>query len=218
MKSNNTATVFNKYAKVYENKFMDTSIFHGTYDLFLKYLVSNDATILDIGCGPGNITKYFLNTLPELNILGIDIAHEMILLAKNNNPSACFKVLDGNSIHTINLSFDGIISGFCLPYFSKEEVNTFINNSYQLLNRNGVLYISTMEGSYENSKYIGTSSGGNECIYTHYYPEKYLKKVLFENGFKILETVKIKQQVKNNDTEIIDIILIAQKQHYEYTN
>ena len=49
-------------------------------------------------------------------------------------------------------------------------------------------------------------------------PEKYLKKVLFENGFKILETVRIKQQVKNNDTEIIDIILIAQKQHYEYTN
>jgi len=211
MKTNNIAKVFSKYAKIYEDKFMESTVFSDTYDVFLSYLHSNDSAILDIGCGPGNITKYLLDNTPELNILGIDIADEMLLLAKENNPSANFKLMDCNSIHNINTLFDGIISGFCLPYLSKEEVSVFIKNSYQLLNVNGILYISTMEDSYENSKYVGPSSGENEAIYTYYYPENYLKKVLLENGFKILDTIHKKQLIEKNNIEAKDIVLIAKK-------
>ena len=211
MKANNTAKVFGKYAKVYEDKFMDVSIFHDTYDNFLEYLPRVDSAILDIGCGPGNITKYLLDNFPKLNILGVDIADEMLLLATENNPSANFKLMDCNSIHTISSSFDGIIIGFCLPYLSKEEVNTFIRNAYQLLNTNGVLYISTMEGPYEDSKYVGPSSGDDESIYTYYYQEEYLKSLLHNNRFNILETFRKKQQTENNNLEATDIVLIAQK-------
>ena len=210
MKTNNTAKVFSKYAKVYEDKFMEVTLFHDIYNRFLELLPKDDSAILDIGCGPGNITKYLLDNRPELNVLGIDIADEMLQLAKENNPSANFKLMDCNSIHNIKTSFDGIMSGFCLPYLSKEEVSIFIKSSYQLLNANGILYISTMEDSYENSKYIGPSSGENEAIYTYYYPEDYLKNVLLENGFKISEIVHKKQL--NNNIEATDVVLIAQKQ------
>ena len=209
MKTNNAAKVFSKYAKVYEDKFMEVKLFHDTYDSFLGLLPKNDSAILDIGCGPGNITKYLLDNHPEISVLGIDIADEMLQLAKENNPSASFKLMDCNSIHNIKTSFDGIMSGFCLPYLSKEEVSTFIKSSFQLLNTNGILYISTMEDSYENSKYIGPSSGENEAIYTYYYPEDYLKNVLLENGFKISRIVYKKKL--NNNIEATDIILIAQK-------
>jgi len=208
MNTNNTAKIFGKYAKVYENKFMDLRLFHDTYDSFLGYLSNEKSAILDIGCGPGNISKYLLDNNPKLNILGIDIASEMLELARENNPSANFKLIDCNTIHTLNLSFDGIMSGFCTPYLSKNEVVTFISNAYKLLNTNGILYISTMEGSYENSKYVGPSSGENEGMYTHYYTEEYLKSVLLKNGFSILETVRKKE---NNNLEATDIVLIAQK-------
>jgi len=208
---NNIASVFSKFAKVYENKFMDYNVFHDTYDRFLKLLTDNNPTVLDIGCGPGNITKYLLQKRQELDILGIDIAEEMLQLAMQNNPTANFKLLDCKDIGEINSRFDGLMCGFCLPYLSKEEVNTFIRDSYKLLNDNGILYISTMEDTYESSKYIGSSSGGNERIFTHYYTEKYLKKVLLENGYTVLETSRKKQPVKNNDIEAIDIVLIAQK-------
>jgi len=212
MEINNTAKIFGKYAKAYEDKFMDVTLFSDTYDRFLSYLISDDSAILEIGCGPGNITKYLLDNNPELNILGIDIADEMLQLAKENNPSANLKLMDCKNIYNINTSFDGIMCGFCLPYLSKEEVSTFIKNSYQLLNTNGILYISTMEDSYENSKEVGPSSGENESIYTHYYPEDYLKNVLHKNGFKTLETARKKQLIENNNIEATDIILIAQKQ------
>jgi len=208
MNTNNTAKIFGKYAKVYENKFMDLRLFHDTYDSFLGYLSNEKSAILDIGCGPGNISKYLLDNNPKLNILGIDIASEMLELARENNPSANFKLIDCNTIHTLNSSFDGIMSGFCTPYLSKDEVVTFISNAYKLLNTNGILYISTMEGSYENSKYVGPSSGENESMYTHYYTEEYLKSVLLKNGFSILETVRKKE---NNNLEATDIVLIAQK-------
>lgn len=94
MKTNNAATIFGKYAKVYEDKFMDSNLFYDTYDSFLSFLPRNDSAILDIGCGSGNITKYLLDNNPELNILGIDIADEMLLLAKEKNPSANFKILE----------------------------------------------------------------------------------------------------------------------------
>jgi len=209
--NNNTATVFNTYAKIYENKFMNLDIFHDTYDSFSGYLSNENSAILDIGCGPGNVTKYLLDNNPKLNILGIDIAGKMLQLARKNNPSANFKLIDCNSIQNINSSFDGIISGFCIPYLSKEEVNTFIKNAYQLLNTNGVLYISTMEDSYENSKFVGPSSGDNESMYTYYYPEEHLKNELLTNGFELLKTVRKKQQTKNNNLEATDIVLIAQK-------
>lgn len=216
--TNNIASVFSKFAKVYENKFMDYNVFNDTYDFFLKLLPNDKTTVLDIGCGPGNITKYLLQKRQELNVLGIDIAEEMLQLAKKNNPTANFKPLDCKHIGEINMRFDGLICGFCLPYLSKEDVNSFIRDSYKLLNNNGILYISTMEGAYDSSRFIGSSSGGKERIFTYYYTEEYLKNVLLKNGYTILETTRKKQEVENNETEAVDIVFIAQKQYYEYTN
>jgi len=209
--TNNIASVFSKFAKVYENKFMDYNVFHDTYDRFLKLLPANEASVLDIGCGPGNITKYLLQKRQELDVLGIDISEEMLQLAKNNNPTANFQLLDCKEVNDLNSSFDGLISGFCLPYLSKEEVRSFIKNTHKLLNDNGILYISTMEGPYESSKFLGSSSGGSERIYTYYYTEEYLKSVLLKNGYTILETTRKKKQVENNNTEAVDIVFIAQK-------
>jgi len=209
--TNNIASVFSKFAKVYEDKFMDYNVFHDTYDRFLKLLPDNKATVLDIGCGPGNITKYLLQKRQELDVLGIDIAEEMLQLAKVNNPTASFQLLDCKDIDKINSNFDGLLCGFFLPYLSKEEVNSLIIATHKLLNKNGILYISTMEGDYDSSKFIGSSSGGNERIYTYYYKEEYLKSVLLKNGYTILEITRKKQQVENNDTEAVDIVLIAQK-------
>ena len=45
-------------------------------------LYNPNSKIWEIGCGPGNITKYILSKLPDLNIFGIDIAPNRIELAK----------------------------------------------------------------------------------------------------------------------------------------
>jgi trans-aconitate methyltransferase len=66
--------------------------------------------ILEIGCGPGNLTKYLLSKRPDFDILGIDIAPNMIEFAGKSNPTASFAVMDSRQykkseseidIHTI---------------------------------------------------------------------------------------------------------------------
>ena len=54
---------------------------------FCEMIVRHNAQVLDVGCGPGNITKFLLSRLPNLEILGIDVSPNMLDLAKKNNLS-----------------------------------------------------------------------------------------------------------------------------------
>lgn len=49
-----------------------------------EIILSSKDLIVDLGCGPGNITERLSKQWPNVNVLGIDGSKEMILKAKNN--------------------------------------------------------------------------------------------------------------------------------------
>jgi len=124
-----TFETWNKVASLYQDKFMDLDLYNDTYDFICNSITRDNATILEIGCGPGNITKYLLSKRPDFDIYGIDIAPNMIELAKKNNPSASFAIMDSRQISNIETKYDGIICGFCLPYLSHSDSKKFIRDS-----------------------------------------------------------------------------------------
>lgn len=75
--------------------------------------------MLEIGCGPGNITKYLLSPRPDLNILGIDIAPNMIELAKVSNPAARFAVMDTRDIKSLDTNTMLLLVDFVYPIYHK---------------------------------------------------------------------------------------------------
>ena len=91
---------------------------------------------------------------------------------------------------------------------AKEEYIQLISNSANLLNSNGILYLSTMEDDY-NSSGFKTGSQGDQ-IYMNYHQEDYMTETLIKNGFEI---INIKHQIyPTNDSEkVIDLIIIARK-------
>jgi trans-aconitate methyltransferase len=200
--------VFNKRAGIYQDKFMDTGLYHDTFDLFCRNIKKENACILDIACGPGNITKYLLSKRPDFKILGIDLAPNMIALAAINNPSAEFQIMDCRDISTTGKKYDAIMCGFCLPYLSKEETEQLIKDVSALLNTNGVFYISTMEGDHSKSA-LKTSSSGDQ-IYQHFHEAGYLVKALEENGFIIID-LRRKVYQGNDGATITDLVIIAGK-------
>ncbi|WCL47639.1 class I SAM-dependent methyltransferase [Leptospira sp. GIMC2001] len=141
-----TFETWNNMADLYQEKFMNLSIYDETYDFICENLTKSQAKILDIGCGPGNITKYLLSKREDFVIHGIDISPNMIELAKINNPTANFSVMDIRKIDQLESMFDAVICGFCIPYLSSQETDQLIFNSAKLLNANGFLYISFVEG------------------------------------------------------------------------
>src|ERR1700750_3450814 len=121
MKIVKAAEAFDKSAKIYQDKFMDVSLFAETFNFFCDQIKAEDAQILDIACGPGNITKYILDRKPDYQVLGIDLSPKMLDLAQANNPSALFQLMDCRDIGQIGKRFDGIICGFCLPCLVRDE-------------------------------------------------------------------------------------------------
>ncbi|MCE3297338.1 MAG: SAM-dependent methyltransferase [Crocinitomicaceae bacterium] len=203
--SKTVADLFNRWAERYQTRFMNVDLYAESFDLFCKELKSG-ASLLEVGCGPGNITNYLLGKRPDLEIHGIDLAEEMIALAQKNNPQASFEVMDCRDIRELEQEFDGIMCGFCLPYLSKEESLEFISASAALLNPGGLLCISTMEDDYSNSGYQ-TSSDGKDRIYMYFHEEAYLAGAMKNKGFRIIDVQR--KCYESNGKEVTDLILIG---------
>lgn len=204
-----TLDTWNNIASLYQDKFMDLDLYNDTYDFICSAIATPNAKLLEIGCGPGNITKYLLSQRPDFDIFGIDIAPNMIELAKKNNPIANFAVMDSRQIKSLDKKYDGIIVGFCLPYLSPTESNELISNSHDLLNENGLLYLSFVEGNPDKSDFK-VGSGGR--VFFHYHNLDDLITQLTKSNFDQLETFKIKY--KTSETEFdIHTILTAKKKN-----
>ena len=203
-----TFDTWNKVAKLYQDKFMNLDLYDDTYDTFCEEINIENAAILEIGCGPGNITKYLLNKRPDFRIEGIDISPNMIELAKTNNPTANFKVLDCRELDKLQNKFNGIICGFCFPYLSEFDSSKLVKDCTNLLTGNGILYISFVEGDYLKSGFQIASTG--DRTYFYYHTLDRLTKELKNSSF---ETIKlVHKNYKNNlATEEIHTVIIARK-------
>jgi predicted TPR repeat methyltransferase len=209
-KSIEASLVFNKYAHEYQEKFMDVNLYKGALKIFCNLIKEDNARVLDIACGPGNVTSYLLSEKPNLIVLGIDLAANMIALAKSNNPNAAFKVMDCRSISRLTEKFDAVVGAFCLPYLSRKETHKLVNDISVLLNDQGVCYISTIEDDYNKSGYEAGSKG--DQIYMHYHEGDHLINVLTSCNFKIEEVARVKSTMSNGK-EVTDLIIISRKKN-----
>ncbi len=199
-----TFKTWNKVASLYEDKFMELNLYNPSYDAFCKLLKAN-AKVLEIGCGPGNITKYLLAKKPNLKILGLDIAPNMIALAKKNNPTANFKIMDGREIGNIQVRYNAIVCGFYIPYLSKLECCNFIKDCCKLLSENGILYLSFVAGNPNDSGYKTGSNG--DKMYFNYHNLKDIKSNLLKNNFRIVEQIEVNYPINNIDFETHTILI-----------
>lgn len=205
---NETVETWNNIASLYESKFMDMDVYNHTYDWFSAQVQQDGAQLLEVGCGPGNITRYLLSKRPDFQVLGIDIAPNMIILARQHNPSARFEVMDCRNIKQLNQPFDGVVAGFCLPYLSSEEAAAFVSDTATLLRSNGVVYISFVEGDPKDSEY---KSGSGGRVFFHYHRLDWLLRLLRLNGFDEGKVFRVPYPVQQDRVDEHTII-VAKKQ------
>lgn len=187
---------------------MNMDLYNETYDFICQQIKKENAKILEIGCGPGNITKYLLTKRPDFKIFGTDIAPNMIELAKKNNPTANFAVMDAREINKLEEKYDAVINGFCLPYFSESESEQFVINASLLLNTGGIIYISFVEGNPASSSF--KTNGDGDRVYFQYHELEILQATLIGNNFHQIKIFKVEYSKSVNETDI-HTILIAKK-------
>lgn len=203
-----TFETWNNIASLYQDKFMKSDLYNDTYDYICNSVAKPKAKLLEIGCGPGNITNYLLSQRPDFDIFGIDIAPNMVEFAKKNNPTAKFAVMDSRQISSLEAKYDGIIGGFCLPYLSGTESEKLIADSYNLLNENGFIYLSFVEGDPAKS---GFKAGSGGRVFFHFHSLDDLKEQLIRTGFDEIEIFKVEHKTSETGFEIHTILTAKKK-------
>lgn len=200
-----TINTWDSLAELYEAKFMDLDLYNESYDHFCEFITANTANVLEIGCGPGNITKYILSKKPSWQWLGTDVSENMVKHAQKNNPQARFQVLDARNINEVQNKFHGIVCGFCIPFLSEIDVALFIHNCAQLLNPSGVLYLSFVSDQEGTSGYKQGSTGNS--VYFNYHSHATITNLLIKAGFKLIKQYKIAYPTSQTETENHTVIL-----------
>lgn len=180
---------------------MDVSAYQESL-LQLCNLLPNGATVLELACGPGNITAWLLARRPDLKILATDMAPEMLRIARINNPSAHFMELDLREIRNVDRLFNAIVCGFGVPYLNSHECGVLISDCIEMLQPGGHLYFSFMEGDHSLSG-LQKSSSGNE-LFINIHEEAFFLSALA--GFcKVVHSSRVPNATG------YDLILIAEK-------
>jgi len=203
-----TVATFDKLAEKYQEKYMESGLYVDTYDAFCNLIDNESAEILDVACGPGNITRYVLSRYPNFKVHGLDLSRKMIELAKINNPTATFEVMDSRNINRVGKRYDAVICGFCFPYLAKRDIAGFIRNLGGILKENGLVYLSTMEDDESRSGFETSNSG--DRVYIHYHQFEFISRHLEKNGFKVIEVIR-KDYPVNNGIPTTDLFVFAKK-------
>lgn len=180
----------------------------------IKSMLPNlkDKTILDLGCGTGDMDKYFAN-MGAKYVLATDISSNMISQAKTNNfhDKIEYKILKMEDLCSVNQKFDIVYSSLAFHYikdFDKllKDINRLLKSKGMLIfSQESPINLATSKQS-ENEKnkieidgklyflLSGYCNEGerkvfwNDCLVTKYHRTyATIVNTLIKNNFEILE-------------------------------
>ena len=135
-----TKVFFDEYQAMRENKINANNLIENPQ---IKEMLPNlqGKTILDLGCGAGDMDKYFIEKGAKF-VLATDISENMINVAKtvNSNPNIDYRVLKMEDISCLKQKFDIVYSSLAFHYI--EDFNKLLADINSLLTTNGTLIFS----------------------------------------------------------------------------
>ena len=174
---------YNQNAKAYAEKFMCHEPYTKQAKAFAELLRSGDS-VLDIGCGPGNVAKQLLSA-KSLQITGIDLSDEMVKLASANVPSGRFYCQDIRQAEFVAGSFDAIVLSFSIVHLKEAEADKLLRQAISWTKRNGHLFVSFMSGKVAGFE---QTSFSRQPIYFNYFDSDTILQLLSDQGLEIIHS------------------------------
>lgn len=138
-----TIKTYNKIAETYANTYYGDNLDLPYIDTFLSYLPA-EPKILDVGCGSGRFTPYFLSK--NCKVEGIDLSEKMIEVATKRVPESVFKHMDMRTLDYPDNTFDGLFLGYSLIHIPSKEVETTLEEQHRVLKDGGIILIIAQKG------------------------------------------------------------------------
>ena len=186
-----------KYYKDYAEEFFESTIDADVtplYDHFLKY-IPNGGKILDLGCGSGRDTKFFLNQ--GYDVEALDGSSELCKMASEYTgiEVKCMDFFDLDD----ESKYDGIWACASLLHVDRERLPEILGIIKKALVSNGYLYASFKYGDYKDIR------DGRYFVDLN---EDSLKEILSSvQGFDIVEMWQSQDVRRGKDVDWINVIL-----------
>ncbi len=171
--------LFGEHAEAYAQKYADVGRYASSLDRFLS-LIPRGGHVLELACGPGNVTRYLMDRRPDLRMHATDLAPEMLAVAERTVPEAEHQLMDMRAVGSVQHHYHGVVCAFGLPYLDQQAAAQFIRDAAARLLPGGALYLSTMEDDPAKSGWEGPSAG--QPIFMNYHLAKDLDAVLRAAG------------------------------------
>lgn len=200
-----SVNTYNEIALEYEKAYGDDLTDTVYIDKFLESLVGKN--VLDIGCGVGNFTNYIYEK--GFNVKGLDLAEEMLKIAKEKYKNIVFYNMDMRNI-TLNEKFDGLVLAYSLIHLPKKDVESVLKKYYEMLNKNGKILI-ILQGGY-GEHIIDEPLKDGLKLFLNYYSLEEITKLLNKLKFKIIYS-DIRKSNGELELDNDKIIIICQKEN-----
>jgi SAM-dependent methyltransferase len=166
-------------------------------------LLKPKALVLDVGCGSGTKSKYFVER--GFQLVGIDFSEKMIEIAKREVSEARFVVSDLADVSKINDIFDGIFIQAVLLHIPKSQVLQNLSDLMKKLNGSGYLYIAVKEkrtGNVEEEIKVESDYGYTYERFFSYFTKDEIESYMHEIGCEVVYS-EIKSSGKTNWVQVI---------------
>lgn len=202
-----TVRLFGEHAEAYAVKYADISRYRTSLDRFLA-LMPMGAHVLELACGPGNMTRYLVDQRPDLRIVATDLAPEMVEVARRSVPEVEHKLMDMREVRRLGPAFHGVLCAFGLPYLDQQAAARFIRDAASVLLPGGALYLSTMEDDPAKSGWEGPSE--DQQLRMNYHPGQHLDGVLRSAGLRSVHEERA-HYISAHGAPVTDLMLVHSK-------
>lgn len=150
-------------------------------------LLPQNSKILDVGCGPGNDTTFFVEK--GFNVLGVDLSKEMVRCATTRETRAKFAEMDMRHLTFEDNYFEGVWASFSFLHVKKSDAKETLQQFKRVLCQNGHLCLlvhTSKTSTYRQAPISGLfdDSGGSASTYVQERKQEDLLALLDEGGFE----------------------------------
>lgn len=151
-------------------------------------LLPKHGRILDVGCGPGNDSAYFIER--GFEVVGIDLSGKMVLIASRRESRAKFEVMDMRSLAFEDNSFDGVWASFSFLHVKQSDGERTLGQFKRVLKNDG--YLCLLVHTNETTNYRKTlisglfdGNGNPMSTYIQEWKKEDLLETLKESDFDV---------------------------------
>lgn len=169
--------------------------------------IPKGAKILDAGCASGRDTKLISDK--GFNVIGIDLSHELINIARKNNPNIEF--IEGNFLKLpfSNNFFGGVWARASLLHFETiKDVVDSLKEFHRVLMSGGIIHIYVKEKIKDEKFDIIEDSLSHHKRFFQYFTMQEIEKYVTNSGFTIL---KLERHDSTSRSEIKWLLCLAKK-------